>query len=275
MVRLLPGAHRVAREHRLAGQQLDNLCGAYWGATLLRTFGGADVRAEDVAVLAGSLLPVGDPSSWVPPGADNRIDYRKPLPVASDPALSGTSAPGLAWAIERASAGRFVCIPLRASWTAERVQDVLTLCHEHPGWEAIPVCNVRTGKLWGSRPALADVLAYLAGNDVTPPPPDWDCGHFVSVAGTVSGPERAMALVRDSYPGFGWDMHYLQPFDSLASALERGDGREGGMLLFTEAGHEGEVAEAARARGLDVAMWDNGTPWRPPGEQVSEGGAGL
>lgn len=154
------------------------------------------------------------------------------------------------------------------------MRDVLALCEDHPAWQATPVANMRTGKLWGSRPALADVLAYLAGDDVAPPPPDWDCGHFVSVAGTVRGPVRAMALVRDSYSEFGWDMHYLQAFDALASALERGDGREGGLLLFTDARHEGEVEEAARVRGFDVAMWDNGTPWRAPAEQVSEGGAG-
>ena len=268
---MLPGALRVAREHRLAGQQPDNLCGAYWGAVLIRAFGGPDVDAEDVALLAGSVLPVGDPASWVPPGAANRLGYRVRLPFAPDPALSGTSAPGLAWAVERASRGRFCLVPLRAAWTVERVDAVLTLCFEHPAWEAGPVCNVRTGRLWGSRPALAEVFAHLAGDGVGPQPPDWDCGHFVSVAGRV-GAARAMVLVRDSYPQLGWDMHYLQPFEALAGALERGDGREGGVMLFVRSRHADDVAREAKELGFEVATWDNGTPWRAPEATMSEGG---
>ncbi len=229
------------------------------------------VDAEDLALLAGTLLPSGEPSSWVPSGAANRLDYRVPLPVADDPGSAGTSASGLAWAVERASGGRFLALPLRARWTERGVGALLGLCFEHPTWQAIPVANVRTGRLWGSRPSLADVLAHLSGEDVTPPPPDWDCGHFVSLAGVVYGPVRSMALVRDSYPTFGWNMHHVQPFEVLAAALERGDGRGGGVLLFTAAANGGDVTEAARQRGFDVATWDNGTPWRVP-EAVGEGG---
>jgi hypothetical protein len=42
-VRLLPNAV-LDQEHR--GQQLDNLCGSYWAAILLRAHGWVDLDAE-------------------------------------------------------------------------------------------------------------------------------------------------------------------------------------------------------------------------------------
>lgn len=261
---MLPGALRAAREHRLAGQQPDNLCGAYWGAVLLRVFDGLAVDAEAVAERAGSLLPTGDPAAWVPAGVPNRLDYRVQLPPAERPDDAGTSALGLIETVEHLSDGRFTMVPLRAVWDAERVGALVDLCESHSAWEAVPVLNLRTGAFWGSRPAFTDLLAHLAGEDVRPPVADWDVGHFCSLAGVVTGPAREMALLRDSYPSFGWDAHHLQPFESLAQALERGDGREGGVLLFIHADLADEVSETAVERGFEVEIWDNGTPWPAP-----------
>src|SRR5262245_38880091 len=79
-IRLLPGASRVNHAHRLAGQQPDNLCGPYWVAVLLQAYDQAAFKAEDVALLAKSVLPVGDSGLWLPQGASSRQNYSVALP---------------------------------------------------------------------------------------------------------------------------------------------------------------------------------------------------
>ena len=215
----------------------------------------------DLALAAGSLLPGGDPLDDVPPGADPKVDYRLPLPLAPVPADAGTSAPGLVEAVASVSGGRRALVPLRAAWTEDRVSAALELCRASPRWRAVPIANVRTGLLWGSRLALADALAWLSAEEVERPPPDWDVGHFVSLAGTWDGPHRSFVIVRDSYPMFGWDAHHLQPPEVLAAALRRDDGREGGIALYVGAEDAAGVERAAKDRNFEVGVWDNGTPW--------------
>jgi hypothetical protein len=119
--------------------------------------------------------------------------------------------------------------------------------------------------------ALADAFAYLKGENVYPPQTDWNIGHYLTLAGTVKGVaspfpddrERMLVIVRDTYPTFGWDGYHLQPADAIANALSRNDGAEGGVLLFVAAKNKFEIEEEARARGFDIAVWDNGTPWPP------------
>ena len=266
-VRLLPGAMRVAEQHRLAGQQHDNLCGAFWVATLLRTDGFA-VDPGSVAVEAGTVLPEGDPKLFVPAGVTPRLDYGVPLPRTERPEVSGTAVAGLIEAVARLSEGDRVLVPLRATpWSAERVEAALGLCRDNPEWAAVTIANVRTGSLWGSSPALDVVAAWLDGRDAEAPPADWDVGHFVSIAGTVEGRVRWLVLVRDSYPSFGWGAHHVQPPERLAAALERGDGREGGIALYAAAGYATEIEQAAKGEGFDVSAWDNGTPWPPSGRR--------
>jgi hypothetical protein len=77
---LLPGALRVNQAHRLAGQQPDNLCGPYWVTILLQAYDRAAFSAEAVALLAKSVLPVGDSSLWLPKGASSRQNYSIALP---------------------------------------------------------------------------------------------------------------------------------------------------------------------------------------------------
>jgi hypothetical protein len=268
VVRWLPGADRLAQAHRAAGQQLDNLCGAHWGSILLAA-DGVSVDAESLAADAGTALPAGDPYDFIPDGSQPRRDYRLPLPVATSPEDSGTSILGLVDAVTKASAGARALVPLRATWTEERVSAVLRLCREQPGWGAVPLANIRTGSLWGSRLPLADVLAWLAGSEVPRPPSDWDVGHFVTIAGTLEGSARSFLVVRDSYPAFGWDAHHLQPPEAMAAALERGDGREGGIALYVAQDDRPDVERAAKDSGFEIGGWDNGTPW-PPGRD--EGG---
>jgi len=254
-VRWLPGAERVTATHQRAGQQLDDLCAVHWGSILL-TVDGFPVDPEELAVHARTLLPPIDPNVGPGVGRSSRL-----LPVAVRPEEAGTSLEGLMAAVANCSDGSRVLVPLRTDWSGERVMEVLHLCRTHPDWQAAPLANVQTGSLWGSRLSLGGFVSWLAGDHVEAPPPDWDVGHFVSIAGTVEGSARTLLIVRDSYPQFGWDGHHLQPPEAMAAALRRDDGREGGIVLYLAASVRADVERAAKEGGFDVAIWDNGTPW--------------
>lgn len=257
-LRLLPGAGQITAAHRSAGQQMDNLCGPYWGAILLRSRG-IDVSAAQLAVQAGSVLPIGT-RSWTPPGVSPRQDYQVSLPLTDNLALAGTTVAGLMTAVAKASDGRFALVPLQAKWSLEWVDKFLKLCIANPAWEAVPVCNIRTGLLWGSRLGLGEAIAYLEGKAIQPPPADWDVGHFLTLVGKVEGAANSLILVRDTYPSFGWDGYHLQPAAAIAAALNRDDGLEGGVLLFVAAKDKLEVERQAEAWGFQVTAWDNSTP---------------
>ncbi len=241
-------------------QQKDNLCGPFWAARVLNESGfsswdGEPIDEDLVALRAGTVLPDADPDAGVPPGAVSNTAYRYALPAA--PAeQSGTSARGLAEAIEAASAGELRCMPLRGSWDAERIE---RLMDESQGLGVRLIANLRTGRLWGSRPPIDVLLAELEGRPVDDPAPDWDVGHFVELEMLIRGPQRSLVVVHDSYPSLGWDGCHLQPPRVLAAALLRGDGREGGVLAVVPKAR----AEAARAVaaeiGLEVRTWNNGT----------------
>ena len=269
VVRWLPGAERLTRAHLAAGQQQDNLCGVHWASILLAA-DGISIDAESLALDAGTVLPPGDPRDFVPQGATSRQGYRRRLPVAARPEEGGTSVHGLVDALAKASGGSRSLVPLKAAWTGERVAVALRLCRENPGWGAVPLANVRTGNLWGSRLPLVDALAWLAGSDVPAPRPDWDVGHFVTIAGELDGAGRSLLILRDSYPHFGWDGHHLQPPESLGAALDRGDGLEGGIALFVAQDDRADVEREAKDAGFEIEAWDNGTPWPP---SRAEGGA--
>ena len=141
-VRSLPTSVLLDQEHRLAGQQQDNLCGPYWAAIFLRAYGVTDLDAEHLASLAGSVLPIGDPASWLPPGISPRQNYRLSLPQTHRIEDAGTTPVGLIDAVLSASMGRYVLVPLRAAWSPERVETLMSLCWDNPEWEAVPLCNI-------------------------------------------------------------------------------------------------------------------------------------
>jgi hypothetical protein len=240
-------------------QQKDNLCGAFCAVRVLAGFGverwdGEPVDEDLLALRAGSLLP-DDPSGSLPPGATSRAEYR--YEFATVPAeRCGTAAGPLAETIEGASAGALRAVPLRGAWTAEAVTGLVDAAPRHG---ARLVANLRTGAFWGSRPPLEALLAELTGRPVDGAPPDWDVGHFCELAMLVRGPGGALVLVHDTYPGFGWDGHHLQPPRAVAGALLRGDGREGGVLAVVPAADAADVEALAGGLGLDVGIWDNGT----------------
>lgn len=259
-VQLLPGMLRVGEAHRQAGQQHDNLCGPYWVALLLRACGLDRIDTEQIASLAGSVLPAEDSATWLPKGALPRQHYRLPLPRTEQIAEAGTSVAGLMEAISLASEGDYTALPFRTQWSEERVKALIALCQDNPDWEAVPICNLRTGHLWGGSLGLSDAIAYLCGHDITPPAADWDVGHFLVLAGIVAGVSRSLVVVQDTYPILGWDGYHLQPLSAIAAALRRDDGHQGGVLLFIAAQQRAEVERQARERGFHIAVWDNGTP---------------
>ncbi|MDQ4081798.1 MAG: hypothetical protein M3123_02765, partial [Actinomycetota bacterium] len=57
-----------------------------------------------------------------------------------------------------------------------------------------------------------------------------------------------------------WKGYHLQPPEALAAALERGDGREGGVLCLLDAEAERSLRERLDGDGYELRYWDNGTP---------------
>ncbi len=258
-IQLLPGVLRLAPVHQQAGQQPDNLCGPYWAAMLLRSRG-FTVNVEQVAQRAGSVVPVGDPELWLPRGAMPRPEECASLPTTHSLADAGTSAKGLMAAIEQFSASAYCCIPLMADWTADRVWQIIQLCQAHPDWEAVPLCNLKTGQLWGSHLGVSEAISYLNGHLIQPAAADWDVGHFLVLAGAVAGQINSLVWVCDTYPLFGWQGYHLQLASAIADGLNRGDGYEGGILLFTATYFQAAVEQAVAAIGFQISGWNNGSP---------------
>lgn len=240
-------------------QQKDNLCGPFHGARALNDAGvseweGMPVDQDLVALHAGTTLPAGPEGPQVPPGAASLTDYRFELPQVESE-QSGTTPGGLSDAITTLSAERLECVPLRGRWSEKSLERLVDTAPVIRAWL---IANVRTGRLWTSRPPVQAVLAELAGqrpSDV--PGAEWDVGHFVELAQLVRGPAGALVVVRDSYPSLGWMGHHLQPPRVLAAALDRGDGRGGGILAVVPAGGKQPVLELAASVELQSELWDN------------------
>jgi hypothetical protein len=239
-------------------QQKDGLCGPFQAARILRELGfddwdGQPIDEDLLAARAGTILPV-PAESLVPPGADSRTDYRHELATAPL-AESGTAVPELTAVIERASGGSVRCVPIRGTWTAERVESLV----ERGAREARLLANVRTGHLWGSRPPLEVLAAELEGRESDGPPAEWDVGHFCELIGVLRGSGGSLIAVRDSYPSLGLCGYHLQPPRAVAAALDRGDRREGGVLAIAGGEAAAGVEQLAVELGLELGTWDNGT----------------
>lgn len=258
-VSLLPGVVTIVESHRIAGQQHDNLCGAYWAAIFLRSCG-FNYTSEQVAQVAGSVLPTADPSTCIPKGTQSRQDYHLSLPITEHIEQAGTSVIGLIRVIEQFSQGAYCLIPIQAQWTAARLEAITELCETHPDWNIVPLCNLRTDHLWGAGLAIDQAIAYLNGESIDPPVADWQVGHFFVLAGTVKGNQRSLMLVCDTYPSLGWQGYHLQSVEALTQALNRGDRNQGGILLFAAVQHQAEIEQKARSLHFTIAPWDNGSP---------------
>ncbi len=254
-VTTIPDRQLLAQLHAAERQQMDNLCGCFWGSLALRA-SGIDADQEAVALEAGAILPGGDPQTHVAPGATPRNDYRVDLPMAADPETAGTAATQLAAAIRRLSGGALEAIEVAGPWSGDTVTAVLDVA----GPAAVLIANLRTALFWGSRPDPSVVLNHLAGAEPEPPPADWDAGHFVELATIVRGPGGALVVVRDTYQELGLAGHHVQPPDRVAAALRRDDGREGGILAVCATAAAADLRDRLRGAGFELRGWDNGTP---------------
>jgi hypothetical protein len=253
----VPGPPDFALLHEGAMPQKDQLCGAFWGSLTLSA-AGHPASQEEVALRAGTALAEGDPAGWLPPGAAPRTDYEVAIPVASDAASAGTSATGVARSIEELSGGTLAVLPVAGPWSAATVVSLVEIAAQTPG--CVMIANLRTGHLWKSRPPARLLLDYLHGHQVEGPPPDWDCGHFVTIAACAGGPGGALVVIRDTYPQLGWNGYHLQPAEAVAAALARDDGFEGGVLCACEASAAKALTGWLGEAGFEVRHWDNGSP---------------
>ncbi len=257
-VGIFPGPRDFALLHEKAMPQKDQLCGAFWAALTLSAAGHA-ASQEEVALRAGTTLAEGDPAGWLPPGAAPRDDYTAAIPVVPDEASAGTSATGVARSIEALSGGALSVVPVAGPWTADTVVSLVEITAAQAP-ECVLIANLRTGCLWGSRPAAGLLFDHLLGRQVEAPPPDWDCGHFLTIAAGVVGPGGALVALRDTYPQLGWGGYHPQPARAVAAALERGDGHEGGVLCACETPAAGALAGRLEEMGFELRHWDNGSP---------------
>ena len=257
-VGIFPGPPDFAVLHERAMPQKDQLCGAFWGSLTLSAAGYV-ASQEEVALRAGTTLAEGDPAGWLPPGASPRTDYEATIPAAPDAASAGTSATGVARSIEELSGGKLAVVPVAGPWSAQTVVSLVEIAAaEAP--ECALIANLRTGLLWGSRPPARVLLEHLLARPVGTPPPDWDCGHFLTIAACVNGPGGALVVLRDTYPQLGWDGYHLQPAAAVAAALDRGDGHEGGVLCACRAPAAEALAGRLGETGSWLRHWDNGSP---------------
>src|ERR1700693_349917 len=241
-------------------QQKDNLCGPFWAARGLNesgfsTWDGEPIDEDLIALPAGTVLPDAETNAGVPPGAISRAAYRYVLPTARVQ-QSGTSASGLVDSIDAASGGALRCVPLRGAWNVDRIERLLDSARD---LGARLIANLRTGRLWGSRPPLDVLLAELEARPVQDPAADWDVGHFVELEMLIRGPLRSLVVVHDSYPSLGWDGRHFQPPRVVAAALLRGDGSEGGGLAVVPKARAEAASAVAAEIGLDIRTWNNGT----------------
>ena len=250
--------------HERAMPQKDQLCGAFWGSLVLSAAGHA-ASQDEVALRAGTTLAEGDPADWLPPGASPRADYEAAIPVSPDEAAAGTSAVGVARSIEELSGGTLAVAPVAGPWSAQTVVSLVEIAASVAP-ECVLIANLRTGRLWGSHPPARLLLDHLLGRPVQAPPPDWDCGHFLTIAACVSGPGGALVVLRDTYPQLGWGGYHLQPAAAVAAALERGDGHAGGVLYACAGSAAATLAGRLGEAGFWLRHWDNGSPEGRGGE---------
>ncbi len=288
---LLPGARALLARHARELPQRDDLCGAFCGALALAaagvtagpvgvtagsadltagpvgvTAGSADLAAaasepidqDAVALAAGSVVGAHTDPAILPFAETGRRDYRLELPVVEDSSVSGTTAAGLARAIEELGRDRLAAIPFGGPWSAAALDGLFDLAAtlERP---VTLLANLHTRHLWGSHPRADELLSYLLDGDPAGPAPDWEVGHFVCVFGRLAGPVGCLYGVADTYPSLGTRGVHLQPRERLAAAIARRAEPAGGVLAVVDVRDAPAVRDGAGALGLVEGIWDNGT----------------
>jgi hypothetical protein len=262
----IPGAERLVGLHAAELPQKDELCGAFWGTLAFRlagvTLDGTEVDQDAIGLEAGAILSAGEPEP-LPYGDPGRRDYRATFPTIEDSALSGTSAIGLVHALRELAGDSAAIIPIAGPWTPEAVRAVLDATNVCGEWCTL-IANIATRHLWGSRSGPHAAFSYLvSGDDDAGEEPDWDIGHFVGLLGRIDGPKGTLVVVGDTYRVLGWQGVHVQPIERLARALDRtGTGRPSGAIIVASPQDGPEVERVLVAAGLELDVWDNGTPYR-------------
>ncbi|NIJ12693.1 hypothetical protein FHU38_003037 [Saccharomonospora amisosensis] len=257
-VRWLPGGARIVAEARAELPQKNELCAAFTATVCLRAHGVRVIDQDEVASAAGSvLLDAGVPT--FPPGEAGRADYRITLPRTSDPAGAGTSAAGVAHAVERLSGGALAAVPACGEWTVSALVRLLDAARQHS--RVAVLANVDTACFAAHDTPQQALRDYLA----TGFPPlwtsRWRVGHFVLLVGWLTGPCGAILSVVDTYPSLGGKGVHLQPISNVVAALRREDAvEEGGVLLVVPEAEADLARRGVVASGLRVRLWDNGSP---------------
>lgn len=277
---LLPGARALLAAHARELPQRDELCGAFCAALALRAAGieqlaegslraagieqvagdphGEPLDQDTVALAAGSVVASVPDTGHLPHGEAGRRDYRVALPTVEDAESSGTTAAGVAQAIETLSGGALLALPFSGPWTEATLGGLFDAAAalERP---AALIANLATRHLWGGRARFDQLLDHLCTGALEGPPPDWEVGHFVCVFGCVRGPRGLLYGVADTYPALGHDGVHAQPAERLAAAIARREGPAGGVLAVVAAADAPRMRTAAAAVGLIEGLWDNGT----------------
>jgi hypothetical protein len=263
---LLAGARELLAAHARELPQRDDLCGAFCGALALRAAGidtceDEPLDQDAVALAAGSVVGALSDAGHLPHGEAGRRDYRLAIPRIEDSAVSGTTAVGLRDAIEELSGGRLAAIPYSGPWSASTLAGLFDAAAalERP---VTLVVNLATRHLWGGRPRVEQLLAYLLDGDAEGPPADWQVGHFACVFGRLQGPRGSLYGVADTYPALGDGGVHVQPQERLAAAIERRDMPAGGVIVAVDARDAPVVRASAAELGLIEELWDNGTVTR-------------
>ncbi|WP_245783164.1 MULTISPECIES: DUF6885 family protein [Amycolatopsis] len=233
--------------------QKNELCGAFVTVVSLRANGIA-VRDQDEAALAAGVRLSADGEPTWPPGEKSRDDYRVPLPRAENPAESGATPTGVARAVEALSGGRLQAVPASGDWTDEALGALLAGIHDLP--RVATVANVDTGEFAAHDTPSRALLDYVEGG--LPPlwSSRWRVGHFVLLAGTLSGPGGTVVSVVDTYPSLGDQGVHGQPLDRLVLALRRERlPTPGGLLLVVPAEEREAAAALVRNAGLTTDLW--------------------
>ncbi len=260
----IPGAERLVALHADELPQKDELCGAFWATLALRHAGvvldDGPLDQDAVARVAGSILSR-DHAAGLPYGHPGRTDYRLELPTIESSDESGTSAFGVDRALRALGGERVAAVPIAGPWTPSAVTAVLDAaeaCHE----PCTLIANIATRHFWGSHTEPAAAFEYLmSGNADAGAPSEWDVGHFVGILGRITGPIGTLVVVADTYETLGWRAIHLQPIERMAHALARtGTQKPSGTIVVCLPSDGPDVERAIRGAGLELGLWDNGTP---------------
>ena len=260
---LLPGARALLAAHARDLPQRDDLCGAFCGALALRAagierYGGQPLDQDAVALAAGSVVSAPGEGASLPHGEGGRRDYRLPPPLIAEAEASGTTAAGLLRALGELGGGHLAASPYSGPWSVESLGGLFALAAacERP---VSLIANLATRYLWGGRPRVDQLLAYLLDGEPEGPAADWDVGHFVCVVGCLRGPRGTLYALADTYPALGDGGVHLQPQERLAAAIERREMPAGGVIALAATEDAAALRAGASALGLCEGIWDNGT----------------